>query len=263
VGAIPSDTGLRSVGAAAIDLSSGLMTRAITGVGQTRSIELDLSADAGVLLLVVDGMACPYPGQIHPFRADASTLALDAFEASARAIRPPSQGEEAMWLTELFTDAEARALGVGFGALCSSIAFVLVRRDRAWVAHAGDVVVSRSCRGEPGPAIELTRDHTLARALELVGASAEEVAAAKQPPLDNVLTSGFGWGRGAKPELCDAPIATGDVLWLASRSFTRDVIATRAVGDGDLDRWHSGWLAEAVERGTRSPVLLLLEKLGP
>lgn len=248
--------GLKSIAAAVIEIPSG----ETHGVGTSFEGPLDMRLDTSspVLLVLVDGTACAYPGQLHPLTAS-SMLILDALGAAVRTFGEPPSGREASWLTDLLIDANARVLGVALGSLGGTLAVVLLAGDHAFCAHVGDVVVAvGSPRDEFAP-VELTEDHTLLRSLR-----EKQVASEIEAELANVLTRWFG-ASNAAPDVRAIPVLEGDLVFLAPRSIISGVMADvaidRSVLRNDKGVWQQLVLDEARRRHDRSPVLLIAERL--
>ncbi len=263
VRAIPDGTGLRSLGVATFDLDARKVEHIRAGWPGRESLDRSLDA-ASALVVLVDGAPCAHLGQLHPFGLTSSELAIDAIAASARALRGPIAGEEPAWMKELVTSASLRARGVSMGSLVSRLALVLMRDERAWAAHVGDVSVSIARRAAGYELVELTEDHTLRRQMRESGMTTEAIDAVSMQgaPLDAILTRAFGHAMSAVPDVREVTVGEGDVL--APRSFVSEIMdvvpVERDTRLGDRRAWQRHWLDEGLRRGTRSPALLFAER---
>ena len=247
---------LKNIAAAVIEIPSG----ETHGVGTSFEGPLDmrLDTDRPVLLVLVDGAACSYPGQLHPLTTS-SMLILDALGAAVRTFGEPPTGREASWLMDLLIDANARVLGVALGSLRGSLAVVLLAGEHAFCAHLGNVVVAVGGPRDEFAPVELTQDHTLLRSLR-----EEQVVREFEAELANVMTRWFG-GSNAEPDVRAILVSEGDLVFLAPRSIISGVMADvaidRSVLRNDQRLWQQLVLDEASRRHDRSPVLLVAERL--
>lgn len=250
---IPDGTGLRSVGAAVLDLQTPRVRRIDTEDGP-----LDRSFEGPALVILVDGMACSDWGRLHPYRISSVTLAFDGVAAAVRAHGAPAPGGESDWLRRVLAEGSQRAFGVSFGTLLGSIAIALVRDGAAWIAHAGDVVACVADRGSGFALREVTRDHTLLRQLREQGGA--ELDALDPSTLEGILTKSFGWAASdTEVDVCRITLEEGDVLVLAPRSLVRDVLSD-APREPIAPDWARARLEEAAARETRSPVVLVAQR---
>jgi serine/threonine protein phosphatase PrpC len=265
-------SGFRNLAAAALELGSGRLALVRSSHGEAR-IEATFSVGSAVVLVLIDGAACSYSGQLHPFGIDSSQLALDALRQALKSRRPPAPGDEGEWLRAAVAEASLRACGTALGSLCASVAVVLMLGRRAWFAHLGDVVVL-VCKASSGhELVELTDDHTLYQDLVSKGVSAAELAPSAAVDYRNLLLRSFGWLKHDReghfdlshsdPDVGHIDLAAGDVLLVASRLLLAEVAPAVSLAPeiraANRRRWHELWLAEARRRELRAAGLVLAE----
>ena len=162
---------------------------------------------------VADGMGGYEGGEV------ASRLALDSLLAYLERVGPGGldlEGERPVGLEQLkmairIADREVKRRAVGeLRQMGTTIVCLLVRGDRALVAHVGD---SRVYRLREGELTALTRDHSLVAEMEAAGLTAAA-------HLGHVITQALGQGPDACPDLRVLDVVPGDRFLLCTDGIT-------------------------------------------
>jgi serine/threonine protein phosphatase PrpC len=199
--------------------------RSITGRRSNNEDAYAAEPDIG-FFAVADGMGGYEGGEI------ASRTALDTlvayFERVERMdlVDDPSAAMHQMRMAIRMADREVQRRAVGdLAEMGTTVACVLVRGDRALLAHVGDSRIYR-LRGEELSL--LTRDHSLVAEMEAAGLNAAA-------HLYHVITQSLGQGPDARPDLRIVEVLPGDRFLLCSDGLT-DVLDGDAIADGLAQR---------------------------
>lgn len=141
------------------------------------------------------GDLSPFP--VEDLSEDAQTLGC-AFQAANRAIR------------------EAVTSNTGLAGMGTTIVAVLLRQDKAAIAHVGD---SRIYLIRDHSIEQLTKDHSLV--MEHVRRGILTMDEAANSPIQNVITRALGAAETVEPDLADLQLVAGDTLLLCSDGLTR------------------------------------------
>ena len=206
------------------------------------------------LFLVADGMGGHTAGQI------ASAIAIEAVLEAVRSCGDAGSLTER--LRGAVGHANARILRTTavrpeLSGMGTTLVALLVRGDRAAVAHVGD---SRVYRVRASRIRQLTDDHSLVGELQRRGEIS--AAAAREHPHRHVLTRALGVKAEAEPDLGELTAEPGDVFVLCSDGLTqhvRDEEIAKAVGAGeDVAETCERLVALANARGGEDNVTVLV-----
>lgn len=201
-----------------------------TDVGRKRDHNEDsLLIDANLgLFAVADGMG----GHLGGDRASRMAVEILAREikklnkSGALAKPGPTNGEEGPVASGLRQAArtagaaifdvaqrEARLHGMG-----TTLTALLVRDDRAYIAHVGD---SRAYLFRDGKAQQVTEDHSWIAEQVRAGLLSEEEA--RDSRFRHIITRSVGFEREVQVDLAQIPVSPGDCFLLCSDGLTNHV----------------------------------------
>ena len=205
--------------------------------------------EAGVLM-VADGMGGHAAGEV------ASELAVRTIsgiltgpEAAGPAgveapqiLRQAIQRANAAIRTRAAEDLASRGMG-------TTVALVLARDARLWLAHVGD---SRVYLIRAGEIHRLTQDHSLVA--QMVKAGQITAGEARKHHLRNVITRSLGFEAAVEPEIQTLEWIEGDYLLLCSDGLTgmledEEIARVVTAGGADLPAVCRDLIALANERG--------------
>lgn len=200
---------------------------------------------------VADGMGGTEGGEV------ASALALDTlhryFERVGDGLDLVSEPGAALAQMRMAIRMAHRAVQrAAVGSLRdmgTTVVCLLVRGERALVAHVGD---SRVYLARDGELSQLTRDHSLVAAMEAAGMPAS-------PELAHIITQAVGQGADAQPDLSIVDVQEGDRFLLATDGLT-DALDDDAIRRG-LSRSKDAARAlatAAYEAGSRDNITALV-----
>ena len=233
-----------------------LRSAAASDLGRRRAANEDyflLAPEIG-LFAVADGLGGQAAGEV------ASKLAV---EALARCVREP-EGDPEPSADQLRRGVErAHREVVARAKRCdelrgmgTTLVALLVRADRATLAHVGD---SRAYLFREGAARQLTDDHSVVGAL--LREQRISAAEALLHPQRHVLTRALGAEGQVVPELGEVTAAAGDVIVLCSDGLTSHVrdreIGEALAADPDLRTCVDALVALANDRGGRDNITVL------
>lgn len=211
--------------------------------------------------LICDGMGGANSGKLA---SQLATQALeDAFDQALPGLQP---GGEAAFLQQavqqanraVYDEACQNPAHAGMG---TTVAGALVRRDRAWLFHAGD---SRVYLFRAGRLRQLTRDHSMVQELVENGAITPEEAATH--PRKNIITRALGVGPTVEAETGECPVRPGDVLLICSDGLSNPVsdgAMARILTEVPFYEAADALVRQALERGGQDNITVLLIGVEP
>lgn len=232
---------------------------ACTDVGRKRDNNQDryrLALDLN-LFLVADGMGGHAGGEV------ASRLAVDVIERSLRDDgggdgSPPSVAHRlaAAVRTASREIYERRQTDVAIAEMGTTATGVLVRDQRAFLAHVGD---SRCYLLRDNRIHQLSEDHSLVFQQVKAGLITEEEA--RRSPFKNIITRALGADRDVEVDVATVELRSGDALLLCSDGLSglvSDDEINASVNESFLHRVPERLVDLANERGGPDNITVVL-----
>ncbi len=251
-----------------------LRAHGISDPGTTRKINEDsLFSDENLgLFVVADGMGGHAAGEV------ASRLAVEAVEGFIRRSQADldfswpygidaSLGYDGNRLRTAISLANRRVFRAAeshddYTGMGSTVVAALVAGRRLSIGSVGD---SRVYLWSDSTLTLLTEDDTWVGMLRARNASIDPAVLARHP-MRHVLTNVLGAREETRAHVSERDLRDGDVLLLCSDGLhgpvPEDVIAARLIAAGDLPEAAQGLVQEALDRGGRDNVTVLLVTLG-
>ena len=211
--------------------------------------------------LICDGMGGANSGKLA---SQLATQALeDAFDQGLPGLQP---GGETAFLQQAVQQANRAVYDQAcqnreHAGMGTTVAGALVRRDRAWLFHAGD---SRVYLFRGGRLRQLTRDHSMVQELVENGAITPEEAATH--PRKNIITRALGVGPTVEAETGECSVRPGDVLLICSDGLSNPVsdgAMARILTEVPFYEAADALVRQALERGGQDNITVLLIGVEP